>query len=125
MSARENFYSFTTTTVREQTMPLSLGNLPYHTFYAGVGLLAGGIGVAVVVILSIIFQAFQTPPETFVPTGLEYILLAVLLSLGMAWGLGRGSQRLFRRSDKVALQITLIAAALFSILQLTLLMKGL
>lgn len=125
MSTQDNLYSFTTITVTERTMPLSLENLPYHTFYAGVGLLAGGLGVAAVLVLSIAFQALQTSPETFLPQGMEFTILAVLLSLGLAWSLGRGSQRLFRRSDKVALQVTLIAAALFSVLQLTLLMNGL
>jgi hypothetical protein len=103
--------------------------LSQHVICLALGITGGGIGVALVIGISILIQAFRNPPAAFLPNVNLVTLIAVLVSLAISWLLSLAARRLlpgFRDNfNTLSFQLILISSALTSLLENYLFMHNL
>ena len=116
-------------TSKSQVIPFDSKHLPHYTLCAGLGGLSGAIGVAVVIGTVLIYQLFFTEASELVLGFAPLMILAALVSCGVAW-LSAYIGRLLIRSlahnfNEQSWQIVFVFSILACLIEFPLFMHGL
>jgi hypothetical protein len=100
--------------------------LPRYALCAGVGLLAGAIGTAFVIVLAILVQSASGPTVTVSLGLVPFGVIAALVGLAVAWPLGLAAHRvipsLTSSDDERGMQVIITTGVLTSMMQIILFM---
>ena len=100
--------------------------LPRYALCTGVGLLAGAIGTAFVIVLAILVQSASGPTVTVSLGLVPFGVIAALVGLAVAWPLGLAAHRvipsLAYSNDERGMQVIITTGVLTSMMQIILFM---
>ena len=99
----------------------ALRQLPLYAICVLLGLLAGAMGVALVIGLAIVTNLLLPPSVSFAPGVIPFMAAGALAGAGIAWLLGRvasfGWRELREDSAETGLRVMLVFSVLASLLQ--------
>ncbi len=129
MNLRNSTYRTTDVNVfKELDFIAAARQLPHYLVCAILGIIAGGLGVALVIGLVIGVKLLLSPMVIFSPSVIILAAVAAGFGIGIAWMLSQMLTRIVRNTvdnaDKHGLQVTLIFSILTGLLQTLLFMTG-
>jgi len=126
----QHVFPFTKSATSKTTaMSVSLQQISHYVICAVLGVLGGGLSVALMISLTIILQLASPPTSPFEISITMFTLVTAIVSGGAAWLVGQAVYRLvlgrYSNLSHLGMQIILTFAVLTSLLQSLLFMRGL